>query len=108
MGHNPTHITRVALLRPACQYSIPPSHHELQVVCCGTRIVSPCAVPCCDVTCCVVCRGVSQAPPGAGKTTTVPLALLAHQPSWLTQEHNTILVRCRSSSSSSSSSSCCC
>jgi hypothetical protein len=35
---------------------------------------------------------VLQAPPGAGKTTTVPLALLLHQPQYLKQGQ-TIMVR---------------
>ncbi|MXV44974.1 ATP-dependent helicase HrpB [Saccharibacter sp. 17.LH.SD] len=39
-------------------------------------------------------NGVLVAPPGAGKTTTVPLALLEHQPAWL-REKRLILVEPR-------------
>jgi len=35
---------------------------------------------------------VLQAPPGAGKTTVVPLALLAHAPAWLSGPQNRIIV----------------
>lgn len=36
-----------------------------------------------------------QAPPGAGKTTVVPLALLRHNPEYLRGSNNKILVRHR-------------
>lgn len=48
----------------------------------------------CHATSCRVCLPLFlQAPPGAGKTTTVPLALLLHQPEYLKQGQ-TIMVGC--------------